>query len=191
MVTSTVGRGEIRAMDTRAAQQAPGVVAVYSPFNKLGLYADELGFGENYAPLESTEIRYRGQAIALIVAKTFEQARDAATLIRTTYDARTPRLSLVENSPGQPAGGMPGAPPPSSTILAPGIGSFDEALAASEVVVEASFHQPVQHHIAMEPHATLAVWNDDQLTIYAGSQYPPRRPRSWRCAWESRRNRCG
>ncbi|BCJ59601.1 xanthine dehydrogenase family protein molybdopterin-binding subunit [Micromonospora endophytica] len=172
LVTSTIARGTISAMDTTAAQNAPGVIRVYSPFNKLGLRPVP-GAGENYAPLEDTQIRFRGQIIAMVVAERLEQARDAARLVHTTYDEQTPRLSLADE-PRVPATGPPGVPAPSATVLAPGVPSIEAALAASDVVVEASFHQPMQHPAAMELHSVLAEWNSDQtqLILYSGAQLP-------------------
>ncbi|TCB97289.1 xanthine dehydrogenase family protein molybdopterin-binding subunit [Micromonospora zingiberis] len=172
LVTSTIARGSISAMDTAAAQNAPGVIGVYSPFNKLGLRPMP-GIGENYAPLEDTQVRFRGQIIAMVVAESSRQARDAAGLITTTYDEQQPRTSLADE-PRVPAAGPPGQPPPSATVLAPGVDSIEAALAASDVVVEATFHQPMQHAVAMEPHAVLAEWNSDrtQLTLYSGAQLP-------------------
>ncbi|GID27456.1 xanthine dehydrogenase family protein molybdopterin-binding subunit [Paractinoplanes brasiliensis] len=180
VVTSTVPRGRIKEMDISAALGAPGVLDVYNPDKannrNLGLtmpsMTPPLGHVENYPPLEDWEIRYRGQAIAVVVAETFEQARDAAGLITTTYETTPARLSMEDNSPGVPAS-IPGFPPFSFTKLAPGVASIDAALAASEVVIESSFHQPVQHHVAMEPHAAVVTWEGkERVTIYTGSQSP-------------------
>ncbi|MDP9796117.1 xanthine dehydrogenase YagR molybdenum-binding subunit [Catenuloplanes nepalensis] len=173
VVTSTIGRGEILAMDLAAALAAPGVLEIYHPGNNLGLLTPPQnmpppGMVENYAPLQDTAIRYRGQAIAVVVAETFEQARDAAALVTTTYRTDPPNTSLAANLPGEDAPG----PLYNVSVLAPGVGSIDEALAASEVVVESTFHQPIQHHVAMEPHAAVAEWNaaGDRVTIHTGSQ---------------------
>ncbi|GGM08461.1 MULTISPECIES: xanthine dehydrogenase family protein molybdopterin-binding subunit [Micromonospora] len=172
LVTSTVARGSITTMDTVAAQNAPGVIGVYSPFHKLALQPVP-GVGENYAPLQDTQIRFRGQIIAMVVAETAMQARDAATLITTTYHEQRPRTSLTDE-PRVPADGGPTWPAPRAIVLAPGVDSIETALAASDIVVEASFHQPMQHAVAMEPHAVLAEWNNDrtQLTLYSGAQLP-------------------
>ncbi|KXK59753.1 hypothetical protein AWW66_22495 [Micromonospora rosaria] len=172
LVTSTIARGSISAMDTVAAQNAPGVIGVYSPFHKLGLQPVP-GAGENYAPLQDTRVRFRGQIIGMVVAETSGQAREAAGLITTTYDEQRPRTSLADE-PRVPAAVAPGHPPASVTVLAPGVASIEAAFAASDVVVEASFHQPTQHAVPMEPHAVLAEWNSDhtQLTLYSGAQLP-------------------
>jgi xanthine dehydrogenase YagR molybdenum-binding subunit len=119
-------------------------------------------------PLQDTEIRHYGQIIGLVVAETFEQARYAATLVRISYDARPPAASFVD--------GFPGATVPGGQsvvdLLAEGVASIEDALAASEVTVSGSYQQPAKHHHAMEPHAAVAVWQDDQLTAYSGTQTP-------------------
>lgn len=170
LITSTIGRGRIRAMDTTAALDAPGVIDVYTPFHPLRLYVMP-GLGENYAPLQSPDVHFHGQIIAMVVAGTFEQARDAAALVTTAYDAEPPRTSL-DDEPSTLPETTPGGHPASSTILAPGVASIDAALAASDVVVEAHFHQHSQHHVAMEPHATLAQWRDGVITVHSGTQVP-------------------
>ncbi|WP_250009069.1 xanthine dehydrogenase family protein molybdopterin-binding subunit [Actinoplanes sp. M2I2] len=181
VVTSTVARGQIREMDIAAALDAPGVLAVYNPDKEngrnLGLVlpppAPPLGNIESFVPLEDWQVRYHGQAIAVVVAETFEQARDAAALITTTYDTATARLSLEAQSPGVPAPVVPNFPPFNFTKLASGVASIDAALADSDVVINSTFHQPIQHHIAMEPHASIASWaGNDRVTVYTGSQAP-------------------
>ncbi|MER6942265.1 molybdopterin cofactor-binding domain-containing protein, partial [Nocardioides sp. NPDC000441] len=175
LVTSTIARGTITRIETTAARAAPGVLRVYAaPESRLNLYpitGPLAGFVENYVPLKDTEVRFHGQAIAMVVAETPEQARDAAALVTVTYDTRPPRTSLADE-PHEPAGPTLSGTPSSLEVLAPGVESIDAALAASDVVVKAEFHQHIQHHVAMEPHAILAVWNGDRVTIHAGAQVP-------------------
>jgi xanthine dehydrogenase YagR molybdenum-binding subunit len=129
------------------------------------------GLGENYAPLQDAEVRFHGQIIAMVVAETFEQARDAAAMVTTTYDATAPRTSL-DDEPSTLPEAAPDGRPLRATILADGVASIDAALAASDVVVQTDFHQHSQHHVAMEPHATLAQWRDGILTVHSGTQVP-------------------
>ncbi|MER6424746.1 xanthine dehydrogenase family protein molybdopterin-binding subunit [Streptomyces sp. NPDC001137] len=173
LVQATIGKGTVRAMDTAAAAKAPGVVAVYTPFNPLKLYAPAGGpIVENYAPLQDTRVRYRGQIIGLVVAETFEQARYAAGLVTATYDAQEPRTSLPAGSPGTTApGGEPGGAA-RSTVLASGVDSIEDALRSSDVTVTTTVTQPAQSHAAMEPHAALAIWHEGHLTIHTGTQAP-------------------
>jgi xanthine dehydrogenase YagR molybdenum-binding subunit len=175
LVTSTIARGTITGIDTSAALASPGVLRVYAaPEPRLPLYlatGQAAGFTENYLPLNSEVVHFHGQAIAMVVAETPEQARDAAALVTASYDTQPPRTSIADE-PHVPAGPTISGAPSSLNILAPGVGSIDAALAASDVVVEAEFHQNVQHHVAMEPHAILARWDGDQVIIHAGAQIP-------------------
>ncbi|MEJ3747542.1 xanthine dehydrogenase family protein molybdopterin-binding subunit [Actinomycetes bacterium KLBMP 9797] len=171
LVLSTVGRGTIRSMDTGAAAAAPGVLAVYTPANPLKLYVAP-GAGQNWVPLQDTEVRHYGQIVGLVVAETFEQARDAAALVRLQYDARPPDASFVDGIPHAVVPPPGFGEPPVVDLLADGVASIDDALAASEVTITAGYQQPIKHHNAMEPHAVVAVWRDGRLTAYSGTQAP-------------------
>ncbi|MGW2256379.1 molybdopterin cofactor-binding domain-containing protein [Streptomyces sp. NPDC001780] len=181
LVTGTIARGTLTGIDTTAALASPGVLRVYAaPDPRLGLYpitGPLAGFVENYVPLRDAEVRFHGQAIAMVVAETPEQARDAASRVTATYDTQPPRTSIADE-PHVPAGPTISGSPSSLNILAPGVASIDAALAAGDVVVEAEFHQHMQHHVAMEPHAILAVWKGDQITIYVPVRRSPRRTHS-------------
>ncbi len=165
VVLSTVARGRVRSMSVDAAGRAPGVLAVYTPFNPLRIYPASRG--ENYAPLQDQEVRFRGQVIGLVVAETLEQARDAAALVTTEYDTAPARTSLTAGMPGTPARGTMPAP-----VLAPGVGSIEDALRASTVTVDVTVSQQPHSHLALEPHSTTATWQNDHLTVYCGSQAP-------------------
>src|SRR5919106_4347919 len=172
VVTSTIASGEIVAMDVTAAKAAPGVVAVYSPFDPLTLRRPSNPLlGETWVPLQDRDVSYYGQAIGFVVAETYEQARDAAMLVEVSYDVRPARTTLADNldlaEDGPPA--MDGTPP-THTVLAPGVESIEDALAASPVVVEATYSTATQNHAAMEPHSAVALWDPDGLTIYSGNQ---------------------
>jgi xanthine dehydrogenase YagR molybdenum-binding subunit len=166
LVTSTIARGTITGMQVTDALNAPGVLNVYSVDNPLKLFAyTQNQNDETRPPLQDKVIRYYGQAIGLVVAETFEQARDAAGLIVTTYDAQPPAASFPNGTPVNPPSGSP-----SQDVLAPGVPSIDAALAASEVTISATYTTAVNNHNAMEPHATLASWTGDHLMIYTVSQ---------------------
>lgn len=172
LVLSTAGRGSIRSMDTAAAERSAGVLAVYSPFHPLKLFNQGGQFGPNWVPLQDTEVRHYGQIVALVVAETFEQARDAAALVRVAYDARPPVASFEDNI----ARATVPAPfffgPAIVDDLADGVDSIDDALAAAEVTVSGRYRQPIKLHNPMEPHSTVAVWRDDHVTVYSGTQGP-------------------
>ena len=91
-------------MDTTTADRAPGVLAVYTPFRSLKLYApatqqEGSATGDPYPPLQNTKVRYYGQIIGLVVAESFEEARDAAGLIKTEYEEVKPSLTWDEGMP--------------------------------------------------------------------------------------------
>jgi xanthine dehydrogenase YagR molybdenum-binding subunit len=165
LVTTTIGRGAITAMNTDAALGAPGVLAVYTPFNPLKLFSyTQNQNDDNFPPLQDTRVRYYGQVVGLVVAETFEQARDAATLVEVSYAAQPPAASFQAGIPGAAPSGNP------TEVLVPGVPSIDAALAASDMTVTATYTTPVENHVAMEPHATVASWSGDYLTIYTVSQ---------------------
>jgi xanthine dehydrogenase YagR molybdenum-binding subunit len=142
LLTSTVARGSIRSMETASAENAPGVIRIFTPFNPLKLYGglerSEGGTsGEMFPPLQDKTILNYGQIIGIIVAESFEQGRDAAPLVKVEYDAEAPIVSWdaglknaisPENVDNQAA---------TVSILAPGIASIDDAINGSRVIVEA------------------------------------------------------
>ena len=165
LLTSTIALGTVTTMDAAAALAAPGVLAVYTPFNPLKLYGYGDGSTDETAPvLQDNNVRYHGQVIGLVVADTFEHARDAASLVSPTYEVKP---GAVNFAAGVATATPQGAP---TEVLAPGVTSIDAALAASEVTVSAVYTTPHQHHNPMEPHAAVAVWTDDRLTLYTATQ---------------------
>ncbi|MFI6095864.1 xanthine dehydrogenase family protein molybdopterin-binding subunit [Lentzea sp. NPDC051213] len=161
LVTSTIGKGAVTAMDTTAALASPGVLAVYTPFNPLKLFAYvQEQNDERFPPLQDKEVRYFGQPIGFVVAETWEQARDAASLVTATYQ----QLPHTTDFPGR----TPQKLEEVEEVLADGVQSIAQVDAA--VTFTAEYTSPVQHHCAMEPHATIATWNGDHLTVYSTSQ---------------------
>jgi xanthine dehydrogenase YagR molybdenum-binding subunit len=175
LLTSTVAKGTIQAMDTGNAERSPGVVAVFTPFNFLKLYrgldnSEGANSGEFHPPLQDRTILNYGQIIGLIVADSFEQARDAASLVRTQYDLQDPVASLEA---GLVKAFMPetvGGEKAKIEFLAEGVPSIDDAIKGCPVVVDATYTELILHHNPMEPHATTATWDGDRLTIYDATQ---------------------
>ncbi|HEX4721206.1 MAG TPA: xanthine dehydrogenase family protein molybdopterin-binding subunit [Pseudonocardiaceae bacterium] len=172
VVVSTIANGEIEAMDVTAARNAPGVIAVYSPLEPLDLRtATTPIFGDTWVPLQTKEVAYYGQPIGLVVAETYEQARDAAMTVEVSY-LRRPALTSLEDGLATAEDAPPGRDetPSSLAVLAPGVESIEDAIAASPVVVEATYRTATQNHAAMEPHSAVAVWDAEGLTMYSGNQ---------------------
>ncbi|RJQ89322.1 xanthine dehydrogenase family protein molybdopterin-binding subunit [Amycolatopsis panacis] len=172
VVLSTIASGSVEAMEVTAAKGAPGVLAVYTPFDSLNLSATSSPIaGETWTPLRNNDVEYYGQPIGMVVAETFEQARDAAALVGVSY-RRTPARTSFEDCLADAevvAGGIMGNDAEIS-VLAPGVESIEDALAASAVVVEATYRTAAQNHAAMEPHSAVAVWADETMTVYSGNQ---------------------
>lgn len=166
LVGSTIGRGVLTGMDTSAALASPGVIAVYTPFNPLKLFAYvQEQNDERIPPLQDKEVRYFGQTIGFVVAETWEQARDAAGLVTATYQQQPP----VTTFPGAFTGTFTASRPDEvEEVLADGVAHISQV--DGEVTFSAVYTSPAQHHCAMEPHATVATWNGDHLTVYTVSQ---------------------
>ncbi len=97
LIQSSISRGQIRSFDLGAAQESPGVIAIFTPFNSLKLYhplgREEGGSSGDVIPLlQDTQVHYFGQTIGLVVADSFEQARDAAALVKVNYEQRRQSL---------------------------------------------------------------------------------------------------
>lgn len=159
-----IGKGRIASISTAEAKAAPGVLAVVTAAN-----AGKLGQGQrNVAKLlGGPEIDHYHQAIALVVAETFEQARAAARLIRVDYERREGRFDLNAAREGA-------ALPDPKQVLddepATAVGDFDAAFAAAPVKLDATYRTPDQAHAMMEPHASVAAWHGDRLTLWTTNQ---------------------
>jgi xanthine dehydrogenase YagR molybdenum-binding subunit len=175
LLTSTVANGSIRTMDVAEAGNSAGVVAIYTPFNPLKLYrplgrADGANSGEVFAPLQDTRVQNYGQITGLVVAESFEQARDAAFLVKTQYDLQEPVASWEEGLAKAFAPNGVGGEGATVQILADGISSIEDAIKSSPSVIDATYTELIMHHNPMEPHAVTAVWDGDQLTVYDATQ---------------------
>jgi xanthine dehydrogenase YagR molybdenum-binding subunit len=172
IVLGTAAKGRIREIDTREAERAPGIVRVFTHLNapKLGPkasteYAPPRNTREqdkSFRALQSDRIYFNMQPVALVVAETYEQARYAARLVRVSYDAErhTTDTEAVRGSARMPTQG----PPPKPR------GNPEAAMKAAPVRVEAEYRIPVEHHNPMEPHAAVAAWEGDKLTIFDKTQ---------------------
>lgn len=156
---AAIAKGRIISMDLHDAEHAPGVLAIVTAAN-----AGKLGKGDMNAAtlLGGPQIEHYHQAIAVVVAETFEQARAAASLINVEYQREQGAYSLAEQ---KPAVTTPPEDTPDKTA-----GDFDSAFAASPVQHDAIYTTPDQSHMAMEPHASLAVWEGDKLILRTSNQ---------------------
>ncbi|MGY2893842.1 xanthine dehydrogenase family protein molybdopterin-binding subunit [Deinococcus sp. UYEF24] len=172
-VLSTVSKGRISAIDTAAAEASPGVLKVLTHLNAPKLpYLQpkdkpqtDPSVGEPFRPLRSDVIFFDRQYVALVVATTLEQAEAAAAKVRVTYTGTGGNFSFDSALPKahQPTEGKKSAPYRR--------GSPETAFAAADVKVDQRYVVPTEHHNPLEPHATIAVWNGNKLTLYDKSQW--------------------
>jgi xanthine dehydrogenase YagR molybdenum-binding subunit len=161
VVGSAIAKGRIVSMDLAAAKAAPGVIAIVTAQN-----AGKLGKGKfNTALLlGGPRIQHYHQAIAVVVAETFEQARAAANLLRVDYAREKGAFDLASvKSMAAPAEGPGGAPESR-------VGDFASAFATAPVQFDATYETANESHSMMEPHATIATWDGDRLSIWTSTQ---------------------
>lgn len=172
MVTSTIARGRITHMDASAAERAPGVLAVLTPSNAPKLpngsrAALEPPAGRVLSLMQDDLVHYNGQPIGLVVADTLEHATSAASLVGATYAALRPELDMATAPPGSTTGS---GKPPGQEPVATTRGNVREGLAQAAVRVDHTYTTPFETHNPMEPHATIAAWEGDHLTLYDATQ---------------------
>ena len=172
LVTSSIAKGRIDRFDLTVAKQVRGVIDIVTHENAETLKEPKLFSNGGYAsttiqPLKSPEIAHEGQIVAVVLAETFEAAREAAHLVKVSYTAAVPTATF--DSPGTTAARAKGQL--SQFKEDPAVGDFAKAFEQAEVKVTASYETPTQHHNSMELFATSCVWNGDSLTIYEPSQY--------------------
>ena len=171
IVLSTITKGTITGIDTRDAERAPGVVRVFTHRNtpRMGPGSSEEApprgtqpeEDKSFRPLQSERIYFNRQPVALVVAETFEQARHAARLVKVTYNAEK-HVTDTEAVRGNAR--VPPRTPPSTR------GNPAEAMRSAPVRIESEYRIPIEHHNPMEPHAAIAVWQGDKLTVFDKTQ---------------------
>ena len=162
VIGAAIAKGRISSINLGDANAAPGVLAIVTAEN-----AGKLGKGKwNTANLlGGPEIDHYHQAIAVVVAETFEQARAAAQLVNVNYIRAEGRydLAAAKNSAIKPDR-ITGGPPDTA------VGDFTGAYAAAPVKLDATYTTPDEAHAMMEPHASIAAWNGDKLTVWTSNQ---------------------
>lgn len=162
VIGSAIAKGRIASIDLIDAKSAPGVLAVVTATN-----TQELGKAErNTARIfGGAEIFHYHQAIALVVAETFEQARAAAQFVRVKYVRTQGAFGLAAAKDTAIKPDKITAGPPDSAV-----GDFAGAYATAPVKLDATYTTPDQAHAMMEPHASTAVWKEGKLTVWTSHQ---------------------
>lgn len=163
IVPAPIAKGRVLSIDTGAARGAPGVLAIVTAAD-----AGPLGKADrNAAPLlGGPAIVHYHQALAVVVARTLEQARAAARLVRVEAEAEAGRYDLAAEQADAPVA-------EDSATGGPGesrVGDFEGAFDRSPVQLDLRYRTPDQSHAMMEPHATTARWDGARLTLWSSTQ---------------------
>ncbi len=158
IIGAGIAKGHIASIDDSRARRAPGVLAIVTAAN-----AGTLGKGSHNTAklLGGPEIQHYHQAIALVVATTFEQARSAAQCVQVEYVRSPGQFDLAAAK----SGAVPHAGNPDGSV-----GDFAGAFAAAPVQLDSTYSTPDHAHAMMEPHASIAEWNGDKLTLWTSNQ---------------------
>ncbi len=175
VVNSTIARGRIVRIDTAHALAVPGVLDVLSHERRPKVRSMDLFYkdmtapgGSPFKPFLDAEVHYSGQPVALVVAETFEAAREASRLVVIDYEQQPHETNLIAHigrahEPSRLKAGY--SPPPKPR------GDADAAYRDAPLKVDATFYSGVEHHNPMEMHASTVIYGEDgHLTIYDKSQ---------------------
>jgi len=168
LVQSTVAAGVIAGIDTGKARGMPGVMEILTPDN-----ADKLNLKQGaqqtvtFPLLQGNDVLYSGQHIAVVVADTLQHAQAAAAKISVRYKTAeaVTTMDAVLSQAYEPKKFDNGRSRPDTKI-----GDPDAAMQGAAATVDATYITPIEHHNPMEPHATIAIWDGDRLTVRTATQ---------------------
>lgn len=165
LVTSPIAKGRITAIDLGEAKAVPGVLDIFTHENtgdlKTLTYSKGGGGPSTSIQELGPNIQHDGQIVGMVVADTFEAAREAAYKVKIAYDAETPSASFDAKGVSQA----------NVKSKLPEAGDAGKAFDEAEIKLDVGYSTPTQHHNPIELFTTTAVWNNDELTIYEPSQF--------------------
>jgi xanthine dehydrogenase YagR molybdenum-binding subunit len=168
LAVSSIARGRVTQLDVTAAKSHPGVVDVMTPTHKPPLAEDPDAkvhpFMFRMELLQNDLVRYANQPIAVVIAKTLEAATEGAALLSPQYETQSARVGLDADE---------SFVPPAVGVGNPAViqrGDVEAGLAKASKHVDATYETPAQYHNPMEPHAIVAAWDGDTLSIDTPSQ---------------------
>src|SRR5438874_2394 len=170
-VVSALAKGRVIGIKTKAAESAPGVIAVLTRDNtpRLQRTTNDFGawtkLGEARVLFEDDLVHYAGQDLALVVAETLEEATAAATLVEVECEEQSPAIDI------QDALDTIFEPKESFGAVRVDRGDAARAINAATWQVDQKYTTPIEHHNPMEPSAAVAIWNGDELTLYNATQW--------------------
>jgi xanthine dehydrogenase YagR molybdenum-binding subunit len=168
LAVSQVARGRVTFLDVAAARNHPGVVEVMTSANRPALAEDPDAktnpFMFRLDLLQNDQVRYANQPIAVVIAETLEAATEGAALLAPRYDVLPARIGLDGGEAFVPPAVGVGGPSEMRR------GDVEAGLSAASKRIDATYETPTQYHNAMEPHAIVAAWDGDNLSIDTPSQ---------------------
>ncbi|HEV2479732.1 MAG TPA: xanthine dehydrogenase family protein molybdopterin-binding subunit [Puia sp.] len=166
LVPATITSGTVTAMDTRAAERAPGVVAVITVFNAPKVPGFQPGAAKPVRGLKlfnDNKVYFNGQPIALVIAETFERATYAAGLVKASYNETAFETNFAKN--------LDAGVVPNNGQYKDYVRGLADAYKTAPVIVEEDYKLPTEVHNPMELHVTIAAWaGDDEVHVYTKSQ---------------------
>ncbi len=162
-VCATIASGRIRQLDTAEAEKFPGVLLILHHGNVGPLYRTvpsdpNVNNCETRTVFEDDVVRYWGQYVAVVVAETFEQATHAAAAVKVDYEPQPASLRTALDDYNGPRKSVSKR------------GDPDGALSSAPIRVDAHYVTPHENHNPIEPHASVAVWDGDRITLYETCQ---------------------
>ena len=168
LAVSSIARGRVAFLDVAAAKRHPRVIEVMTPANRPPLAQDPdmrtNPFMFRLDVLQNDRVRYANQPIAVVIAETLEAATEGAVLLSPAYETEPARVGLDSVESFVPPGIGIGNPAKVQR------GNVDAGLAAASRRIEATYETSAQYHNAMEPHAIVAAWDGEKLSIDTPSQ---------------------
>lgn len=159
LVRATIAKGRVTSIDETATLALPGVLTIITDERMLRNPAQG---GANEAPVQGPrDVAYFGQPIALVVAETFEHARHAAQNISVTYEILPDAITDFLD------GDAPIERPAAKQIEQ---GDIESAMRDAAFSVDATYTTPSQNSAAMEPHASIAWWDGEKVTLHSSLQ---------------------
>jgi xanthine dehydrogenase YagR molybdenum-binding subunit len=168
IVQATIPSGSVKSIDAEDANRASGVLAVITPFNapKLSQAPPQPPARRNLTLLQDPSIAYNGQPIAVVVARSLNEAKAAAATLKINYTPAPAKLQWEKRLGEARWPKNPGKEPAGNHR-----GDMDAAFAQAAVTIDNTYVTPIQFHNPMETHATIAWWQGDKLTVYDATQY--------------------
>jgi xanthine dehydrogenase YagR molybdenum-binding subunit len=172
LVTSAIAKGKVQSLDITDARAVPGVLEIFTSDNTKELknikYSPGGGGVSTSIQELGPDIQHDGQIIAMVVADSFEAARDAAYRVKAAYQRQQP--SATFGSDGADEGTNPNAVLDTVKEWVK-TGNADKAINEAEVSIDETYGTPTQHHNPIELFTTTATWDGDKLTVYEPSQF--------------------